>query len=59
MSENYLQHSEHFSRILISQENSRKNLSNGAQNNEVSKIKVETGNNVETDNKKIEELTTK
>ena len=59
LSENYLQHSEHFSRILISQENSRNYSENNVQNNEVSKIKVEAGNNVETDNKDLEELTTK
>ena len=59
LSENYLQHSEHFSRILISQANSRNHSENTAQNNEVSKIKVEKENNVETDNKEAEELSTK
>ena len=59
LSENYLQHSEHFSRILISQENSRNHSENTAQNNEVGKIKVETENNVETGNKEVEELRTK
>ena len=59
LSENYLQHSEHFSRILISQENSRNHSENTAQNNEVSKIKVEKENNVEIDNKEAEELSTK
>tara|TARA_Y100000816_G_scaffold272174_1_gene237373 strand:+ start:306 stop:704 length:399 start_codon:yes stop_codon:yes gene_type:complete len=59
LSENYLQHSEHFSRILISQENSRNHSENSAQNNEVGKIKVETENNVETGNKEVEELRTK
>ena len=59
LSENYLQHSEHFSRILISQENSRNHSDNTVQNNEVSKIKVDAGNNVETGNKELEEVTTK
>ena len=52
LSENYLQHSEHFSRILISQENSRNHSENTAQNNQVGKIKVETENNFENDNRK-------
>ena len=59
MSENYLQHSEHFSRILISQENSRNHSENTEQKNEVSKIKVDTENDVESDNKEVEELRTK
>ena len=59
LSENYLQHSEHFSRILISQENSRNHSENNTQNNELSKVKVETENNVEMDNKEVEEVTTK
>ena len=59
LSENYLQHSEHFSRILISQENSRNHSENITQNNEPGKIKVETENNVETGNKEVEELRTK
>ena len=59
LSENYLQHSEHFTRILISQENSRNHSDNTAQNNEVSKIKLETENNVENDYKEVEELSTK
>ena len=59
LSENYLQHSEHFSRILISQENSRNHSENNTQNNELSKVKVETENNVEMDNKEVEELSTK
>mgnify|MGYP003316973152 CR=1 FL=1 len=33
LSENYLQHSEHFSRVLISQENTRNQLENSASNN--------------------------
>ena len=59
LSENYLQHSEHFSRILISQENTRNNSENNLQNSEVSKVKVETENNVENDNKEVEEQSTK
>ena len=59
LSENYLQHSEHFSRILISQENTRNHSENNTQNNELSKVKVETENNVEIDNKEVEELRTK
>ena len=59
LSENYLQHSEHFSRILISQENTRNHSENNPQNNEVSKVKVETENNIETDNKEVEELSNK
>ena len=59
LSENYLQHSEHFSRILISQENSRNHSENSVQNNEVGKIKVDTENNVETADKEVEELRTK
>ena len=59
LSENYLQHSEHFSRILISQENSRNHSENSVQNNEVGKIKVDTEKNVETADKEVEELRTK
>ena len=53
LSENYLQHSEHFSRILISQENSRNQNENTSDTN--------TGNQVkhETENKEVEETTTK
>ena len=53
LSENYLQHSEHFSRILTSQEKSRdhnENTSNSDTNNQVKH---------ETENKKVEETTTK
>ena len=53
LSENYLQHSEHFSRVLISQESSRNNIEKLAETNESSQI------NVENDNKEIEDTTTK
>ncbi len=54
LSENYLQHSEHFSRILISQENSRVNLES-SDNNNSSNNQIE----VENLNKDAEEQTTK
>ena len=55
LSENYLQHSEHFSRILISQENSRKHNENASNVNDSSQIKVGTENKeAETENKKAE-----
>ena len=41
LSENYLQHSEHFSRILISQENSRIHNSNETELDSNNQIKVE------------------
>ncbi len=44
LSENYLQHSEHFSRILISQENSRINNVNESEVNFSNQIKVEIEN---------------
>ena len=44
LSENYLQHSEHFSRILISQENSRIHNSNESEADSSNRIKVETKN---------------
>ena len=44
LSENYLQHSEHFSRILISQENSRTHNSNETEVDSSNRIKVETKN---------------
>ena len=53
LSENYLQHSEHFSRILISQENSKShsgNQTDSVVNNQVS---------VEIDKKNLEESPTK
>ena len=53
LSENYLQHSEHFSRVLISQESSRNQIEKVAETNGSSQI------NVETDNKEIEETTIK
>ena len=53
LSENYLQHSEHFSRILISQENSKINSENLNDNNVSNQIKTET------DLKELEEPTNK
>ena len=53
LSENYLQHSEHFSRVLISQESSRNNIEKLAETSENNQI------NVENDNKEVEETTTK
>ena len=44
LSENYLQHSEHFSRILISQENLRNHSENGADTNVGSQITIENEN---------------
>tara|TARA_Y100000741_G_scaffold330630_1_gene285355 strand:+ start:132 stop:512 length:381 start_codon:yes stop_codon:yes gene_type:complete len=41
LSENYLQHSEHFSRILISQENSRNNSENITDTNVSNQINAE------------------
>ena len=52
LSENYLQHSEHFSRVLISQESSRNNIEKLEETNESSQINVEN-------NKEIEDTTTK
>ncbi len=49
LSENYLQHSEHFSRILISQENSRNNSENINDANVSNQIKAEV------ESKEIEE----
>tara|TARA_A100001011_G_scaffold61746_1_gene61738 strand:- start:158 stop:532 length:375 start_codon:yes stop_codon:yes gene_type:complete len=49
LSENYLQHSEHFSRILTSQENSRNNNENASDVNTSNQLKVEDQNkDVET-----------
>ena len=42
LSENYLQHSEHFSRILISQENSKNQSENITDTNVNNQIKVDT-----------------
>ena len=53
LSENYLQHSEHFSRVLISQENSKQHIEKVAEKND------STQASVEAENKKIEETTTK
>ena len=53
LSENYLQHSEHFSRILISQENSRIHNSNESEVDVNNRIKVET------QNKETEDTTSK
>ena len=53
LSENYLQHSEHFSRILISQENSRNISDSQSKTDESNQIKVET------ENKETTEPTTK
>ena len=53
LSENYLQHSEHFSRILISQENSRNLNENASDANTSNQVKVQT------ENKEAEETTTK
>ncbi len=44
LSENYLQHSEHFSRILSSQENSRSHNENASDANTSSQLKVEDQN---------------
>ena len=54
LSENYLQHSEHFSRILISQENSRNYSENLTDTNDDNQIKVETEHKQE-----VEETRTK
>ena len=51
LSENYLQHSEHFSRILISQENSRNFSENASDANTNNQLKVKT------ENKEAEETT--
>ena len=53
LSENYLQHSEHFSRILISQENLRIN------NEKLAETNINNQLNVETENKESEEQSTK
>ena len=49
LSENYLQHSEHFTRILISQENSKNHSENLTETNVNNQIKLES------ENKEIEE----
>ena len=53
LSENYLQHSEHFSRILISQENSR------IHNINESEVDVSNQIKVEIKNKETEDTTSK
>ena len=53
LSENYLQHSEHFSRILISQENSRNHIESMSDANSNNQVKVDI------ENKDLEEVTTK
>ena len=53
LSENYLQHSEHFSRILISQENSRND------NLIVTDIHTSNQTRLENENKDTEETTSK
>ena len=45
LSENYLQHSEHFSRILISQESSKTLQENQNENNENSQVNIGTNTN--------------
>tara|TARA_Y100000741_G_scaffold71409_1_gene52001 strand:+ start:199 stop:567 length:369 start_codon:yes stop_codon:yes gene_type:complete len=42
LSENYLQHSEHFSRVLISQEKTRNQFENSTSNNVDERIKTES-----------------
>ena len=44
LSENYLQHSEHFSRVLMSQENSRNHNENSSEANFSNQEKIETEN---------------
>ena len=53
LSENYLQHSEHFSRILISQENLRNQRENYVETSNDEKLKVQI------DKKEVEEPNTK
>ena len=53
LSENYLQHSEHFSRILLSQENTRNHNENLSDSNSDNQIKIET------DKQESEEQSTK
>ena len=53
LSENYLQHSEHFSRILISQESSRNHNENTLDTNDSNQVQLEN------ENKEAEETTTK
>ncbi len=53
LSENYLQHSEHFSRILMSQESLRNN------NDNLSETNISDPTNVENNTKDLEEPTSK
>ena len=53
LSENYLQHSEHFSRIIISQENLRNNNENLPEDHSSNQVKVEK------ENKEVEETINK
>ena len=53
LSENYLQHSEHFSRILISQENLRNQRENYVETSNDEKLKAQI------DKKEVEEPNTK
>ena len=53
LSENYLQHSEHFFRILTSQEKSRNHNENTSDSDTNSQVKHET------ENEEVEETTTK
>ena len=53
LSENYLQHSEHFSRILISQENLRNQRENYVETSNDEKLKIQI------DKKEVEEPNTK
>ena len=46
LSENYLQHSEHFSRIILSQENARNISENLSESNTSNQIKIEPENKV-------------
>ena len=52
LSENYLQHSEHFSRVLLAQENSRNQSENLKETNSSNQVKIET---VENGSKDLEE----
>ena len=56
LSENYLQHSEHFSRILISQADSRNLNHNLVDENTSNQVKIQTEN---TENKEVDKTTTK
>ena len=53
LSENYLQHSEHFSRVLNSQESSKLHIEKTIETNNSNQI------NLEIENKEVDETTTK